>query len=180
MSFANPAGDAAAAAATYVSALMELLGDRDPLSVQRELLVSIRQTLTGMSVEELEKPEAPGKWSAIDIVRHLMHTEAVYAYRYRVTVAHDKPNIPGFDQDLWSQRLSDDGHDIEQILDQLSMLRSWNLSFLGGRSPEDWEREGKHEERGWESLSHQVKLGAAHDLVHRNQLERCRAAVQQG
>ena len=33
MTFANPAGDAAKAATAYVQALLQLLGDRDPLEV---------------------------------------------------------------------------------------------------------------------------------------------------
>lgn len=180
MSFANPAGNASTAAASYVSALLELLGDKDPLSVQRELLVELRQIVNTMTRDQLSQPEGPGKWSAIEIVRHLMHTELVYAYRYRITVAQDKPNIPGFDQDAWASGLEEDGTDIDTILDRLSALRSWNIEFLDGRAEAEWLREGRHEERGWESLIHQAKLGAAHDLVHRAQLERCRKAVLAG
>jgi uncharacterized damage-inducible protein DinB len=180
MSFANPAQNASAAAASYVSALMELLGDKEPLSVQRQLLTSVHQVVDAMSSNELQQPEAPGKWSVHDIVRHLMHTEMVYAYRYRVTVAQDRPNIPGFDQDAWSTMLKSDGNDLTQNLARLSMLRSWNLEFLESRSADELQDEGKHEERGWESLAHQIKLGAAHDLVHRRQLLRVREMVTSG
>ena len=38
MTFSNPAGNAAGAAAAYVRALLDLLGPRDPLVVMRELL----------------------------------------------------------------------------------------------------------------------------------------------
>ncbi len=177
MTFSNPAGDASNNAADYVTALLELLGDRDPLAEQAKLLAAITELVANMSTERLGRPEAPGKWSVLDVVRHLAHTELVYAYRYRVTVAHDRPDIPGFDQTLWSDRLSDDGADINSLLNRLAMVRTWNIDFLRSVRQEDRSREGHHEERGWESLDHQVRLGAAHDLVHRRQIERIKNAV---
>lgn len=177
MSFANPAGSATANAAKYVEALMQQLGDREPLGVQRQLLSSVRSILDAMTPEEISQPEKPGKWSAIDVVRHLMHTELVYAYRYRMTMAQDEPDIPGFDQDAWAANLQDDGGDIATMLDRLTALRNWNLQYLQERTAQDLERRGRHAERGWESLIHQVKLGAAHDLVHCAQLTRCQQAA---
>ncbi|MCU1349841.1 MAG: hypothetical protein JWO56_2871, partial [Acidobacteria bacterium] len=41
----------------------------------------------------------------------------------------------------------------------------------------DWKRSGLHSERGEESLDHMARLTAGHDVVHRRQLERIRAAV---
>ena len=38
MTFANPAGNAAAAAAGYTRAILEVLGNRDPLTVAAELI----------------------------------------------------------------------------------------------------------------------------------------------
>jgi len=177
MTFSNPAGDASIHAAEYVAALLALLGDRDPLDEQEKLVVEIRALVSGMSAASLARPEATGKWSILDVVRHLSHTELVYAYRYRVSIAHDKPNIPGFDQNLWSDRLCNDGADVLSLLDRLAVVRNWNIDFLRSVPPEDFSREGHHEERGWESLSHQVRLGAAHDLVHRRQIARIKNAV---
>ena len=77
MSFANPAGDAAAAAPAYVRALLAFLGDRDPLEVAAELLPWLERRTAGLDDAALRRPEAPGKWSAIEVVQHLADSELV-------------------------------------------------------------------------------------------------------
>ena len=177
MSFANPSGSASAHAARYVASLLELLGDRDPLAVQRELVSRLGMVLDEMSLDQLIQPEAPGKWSVAMVVRHLAHTEIVYAYRYRVVLAQDDPAIPGFDQDLWAERLAKDPVSAHAAFAHLSALREWNLALLEGLGPKDMARSGRHAERGVETVDQLIRLGAAHDLVHRRQIDRIRKAV---
>jgi hypothetical protein len=59
--FSNPAGGARATAGEYIAALLDLLGNRNPLEVQAELSGSLRELTAGLSVDELFRPEAPGK-----------------------------------------------------------------------------------------------------------------------
>ena len=77
MNFANPAGAAAAAAPAYVRALLDFLGDRDPLAVAAEQLPWIDRRLSGLDEALLRRPEAPGKWSVIEIIQHLADSELV-------------------------------------------------------------------------------------------------------
>lgn len=177
MDFTNPGGSAAANAARYVAALLDLLGDRDPIAVQRELVSRLGMILDEMTPEQVVRPEGPGKWSVADVIRHLAHTEVVYAYRYRVVYAEDDPVLPGFDQDRWATRLVDDPVNVRTAFAQLSHLREWNLTLLDAMSPADLLRAGRHAERGVESLDQLIRLGAAHDLVHRGQIARIRKAV---
>jgi len=95
MTFANPAGSATAAAAAYVRALLDLLGDRDPLDVTVEQLAWIEWRTAGVDDEALRRPEAPGKWSAIQIIQHLADSDVVAAWRTRLIVAEDRPVIQG-------------------------------------------------------------------------------------
>ena len=69
MTFSNPAGNAPAAAQAYVRALLDLLGTRDPLAVMAELLPWLEQRLASVPEPVLRKPEAPGKWSVIQVVQ---------------------------------------------------------------------------------------------------------------
>src|SRR5688572_13218434 len=70
-SFSNPAGSKGEAAARYVAALLDLLGDRDPMHVQEEQVVWLRRAMAGMDEDALARPEAPGKWSVGQVLRHL-------------------------------------------------------------------------------------------------------------
>jgi hypothetical protein len=51
-------------------------------------------------------------------------------------------------------------------------LRGWNLRLVQRASAEELQRVGVHSERGEESVAHLLKLYAAHDLLHLNQIQR--------
>ena len=177
MTFSNPASGAAAAATTYVRALLDLLGPREPLEVLRELVPWLDHRLEGIPDARLRRPEAPGKWSVAGVVQHLADSELILAVRGRLILSEDRPPIQGFDQDLWAERFRYNDASIEIALAQLRGLRAANLELWRRLSPADLTREMMHSERGPESLGHLLKLMAAHDLVHRRQIDRVLGAA---
>jgi hypothetical protein len=170
--FSNPTIDAKDAAREYVRALLEVLGDRKPLDVLPNLVDDIQRAIEGVDRAVLERPEAPGKWSIVQVVQHLADTELVIGFRYRMILAQDKPPIPGFDQNLWADRLRYDHVRIEDALEQLGAIRQANLRVLTRLQPEEWERVGLHSERGPETVRRISELEAAHDIVHLRQIDR--------
>jgi hypothetical protein len=175
--FTNPAGAAAEHAGAYVAALRKLLGSRDPMSVQQALLPALLALTEDLSDDELHRPERPGKWSVLDVIEHLADQELVNAYRIRSVVAEERPPLRGYDQDAWARRLRYGESPLEDVLDELAALRLRNLRLLGALSEEELDREGLHGERGPESVRTIRALTAAHDLLHRQQIARIRAAM---
>jgi hypothetical protein len=175
--FTNPAGMARAGAEAYIAALMELLGDSDPIAVQTELLDSVRELTSGLSKDELSRPEATGKWSILQVVEHLVDQELVNAFRLRSIVAEAEPLLRGYDQDLWAARLRYGAAGLEPVLDELRALRNRNLRLYRSLSESELDRVGLHEERGPESARRLRALTAAHDLLHRRQIARIRASL---
>ena len=175
--FSNPAGGAKEAAAGYTRALLELLGDRDPLVVQSALPDALERAVAGLSDAQLRTPEKPGKWSVIEVVQHLADSEIVYGYRIRLILAGDTPAIEGYDQDAWARRLRYIDTPLVDALAQVRILRNRSLDLLRSLAPEEWERAGMHSERGRESVRHITKLLAAHDLVHLRQIARIKSAI---
>lgn len=175
--FSNPSSEAATAAERYVERLLRLLGDRDPLVVQAELVPALERLTDGLSDAALREREAPGKWSILEVIRHLADTELVYRYRMRMSVAQPGSPIPAYDQDAWADGLRYNEEGLDGALAELEGLRSLNLAWIRGLSDDELDRAGVHEERGPESVRRIVALLAAHDLVHRRQIERIKAAV---
>jgi uncharacterized damage-inducible protein DinB len=172
MTFSNPAASAAASATTYVRALLDLLGDRRPLDVLPELMPWLEARLRGVPQQTLRRPEAPGKWSVTAVVQHLADSELVFGFRTRMILSEDRPPLQGYDQDKWASLFRYDEVAAESALAQLGVLRDANLTLLRRLRPAELERVGMHGERGPESLGHLMKLMAAHDLVHRRQIDR--------
>lgn len=180
MRLTNPTGAGGEAAREYVRQLLDLLGDRDPLEVMEETVPWLRETVEEMDDRTLREPEEPGRWSVMDVVRHLADSELVYRYRMRMIVAQPGSDIPAYDQDAWAEGLDYRGDDPREALDELEVLRAADLRWLRGLSQEERARHGNHAERGRESVEEIVRLLAAHDLVHRRQVDRIRRAVERG
>lgn len=172
MTFSNPAGNAAAAASGYVRALLQLLGDRDPLDVAAELLPWLQRRTAGVPDEVLRRPEAPGKWSVIEVIQHLADTELVIGWRTRLVLTQDRPPIQGYDQDAWARTLGYRDVPLEMALDQLRGIRAANLRLWRSLTAAQRERVGVHSERGPESVNRLLGLMGGHDLVHRRQIDR--------
>lgn len=177
MTFSNPAGNAAATASSYVRALLDVLGNRDPLQVLNELVPWLTERTQGVGDTVLRRPEAPGKWSVVQVIQHLADSELVFGFRIRMVLTADQPPLQGFDQDLWARELAYQDAQVDIALWQLRGLRIPNLRLARTLSPQQLERVGIHSERGPESAGHLLKLMAAHDLVHRRQIDRILAQV---
>ena len=172
MTFSNPAGSATTSASAYVRALLDLLGSREPLEVLAELPEWLTVRLRGVSEPVLRRPEAPGKWSVIEVIQHLADSDLVAAFRTRMVLTADRPELQPYDQDRWAGALHYRDFPLGLALDQLRALRAANLHLWKRLTPEQLERIGLHAERGPESVGHILRLMAGHDLVHRRQIER--------
>ncbi len=162
--------------AGYVAALLELLGDRDPVTVLRETPAAIEKFLERVPAEAVTLPEVPGKWSIGEVLAHLADSEVVGGFRLRMVMAQDRPVLTGYDQDLWADRLRYREVAVRDALEQFSAMRRANVRIWERLGPADLVRVGRHGERGEESLEHMRRLYAGHDLLHLRQLRRIRAA----
>ena len=178
MTFSNPAGAAAAATASvYTSALLDVLGSRDPVAVLSDLMPWIAERIGRVDQRVLRVPEAPGKWSVIEVLQHLADSDLVFGFRLRMILTEDKPPLQGYDQDAWARTLNYRDVQLDLAMDQLRGLRSANVHVLRQLSPGQLEKVGLHSERGAESAGFLLRLMAGHDLVHRRQVDRILAAV---
>jgi DinB superfamily len=162
----------------YAQGLLNRLGDQDPLVVLAGLGAAVRKVFDGLPDATIRQPEAPGKWSMIEVAQHLADSEIVVGFRLRMILAHDRPEITAYDQDFWAERLRYREAKLDEVLEQLEALRAANLRIARRLTPDELSRFGVHAERGGESVGYLLRLVAGHDLVHLDQLARIRRAVQ--
>ena len=175
--FTNPASSSKEDAAAYTAALLGLLGSQNPLDVLEQTPAVVGSLITGVDETRLQREEAPGKWSVRHVLAHLVDSELVGGWRFRMILAHDRPAIQGYDQDAWANNLWYADAPSALSLESFSGLRRWNMRILRAASPAQLKRVGVHAERGEESIEHLMKMYAGHDLLHRRQIERILAAI---
>ncbi len=166
--------DATVEPAAYVQALVDTLGDHEPLQVLRQTPTAVRAMCAGLSDAQWRTPMADGEWNALQVVGHLLDVDVVYEFRWRLILTQDRPGYPGYDEKRWSQLPRPAP---TQLLAALEGLRAVNLALLEGVDDDDATRSGVHGEQGEERFDLTVRKIAGHDLAHLNQLARTVAAA---
>jgi hypothetical protein len=169
--------DPVTAAAAYQASLLAALGGDDPAVAQASTPSAIRELLVEAG-PDLRTPPEPGEWSVLECVGHIVDAELVSSGRYRWIIAHDEPELVGYDQALWVARLHHGEDDPAALLDLFEALRRSNLALWARFGAPDGERIGMHRERGPESYDLTFRLLAGHDRVHLGQARRALASVR--
>jgi len=179
--FANPASTAGGAQANaYIAAILDALGDQNPLEVLRSTPDRLARTIHELEPDQIKKPEAPGRWSITQVIQHLADSELVGGFRFRMVMTADRPALAGYDQDVFAERLKYSEANVREAFEEFCALRRSNVRLFERASAADWTRVGIHAERGEESLRHLLNLYAGHDVVHLRQIDRIREAVGAG
>jgi len=163
-------------AAAYQESLLDALGGDDPAVAQATTSAAIR-TLVAEAGSDLRTRPKPGEWSVLGCIDHIVDGELVMAARYRWIIAHDEPEIVGYDQDLWVDRLHADD-DPEALLAFFDALRTANLALWAQTTAVERARVGLHRERGRESLDLMFNMIGGHDRIHLAQARRTLEAVR--
>lgn len=171
--------DPIAQATAYQQSLLAALGDDDPADVQARGPADARALVAEAGPDLRTRPE-PREWSVLLCLAHIADAELVMAGRYRWVLAHDRPELIGYDQDLWVDNLHTDDDDPEALLAQYRSLRAGNVALWRGSSAADRARVAVHRERGEESYDLMFRMLAGHDRVHMAQARRALEAVRGG
>ena len=146
------------------------LGARDPRQVIASTPVRLRESLDSLGDERANKPPAPGKWSAREILCHLADCEIVFAFRLRQTLAEPHHVIQPFDQDLWARNYA--AYDAPAALAVFTAVRDFNTRLIASLPPEAFSKPVSHPERGAMTFQTVVETMGGHDLNHLAQIEK--------
>jgi hypothetical protein len=118
----------------------------------------------------LARPPAPGEWSALECLQHLVDTER-WVFPARVGYLLAGQDFPAFDPDSQGTR-PDVAQSPAGLAAEFARLRADGLRGLDEVAPADLARQGRHSELGIVTLSELLHEWAAHDLMHTVQAER--------
>ncbi len=123
-----------------------------------------------VSADLLTKAPAPGEWSALECLQHLVDTERrVFPVRVKALLAGQ--DLSAFDPD--SQGAKPDTHQSPaDLAGEFARLRTESLIVLNALTAADLARQVHHQELGIVSLSELLHEWAGHDLMHTVQAER--------
>ena len=173
----TPTMTASPEASAYQRDLLALLGDDDPAEVQARTPPVLRALVREAGADLRTRPE-PGEWSVLECIGHIADAELVCSGRYRFILAHDRPDLPGYDQDAWADALEHNGEDPDELLAPFEALRAANLALWRRTSAADKARVGMHRERGPESYDLTFRMISGHDQFHLTQARETLASLR--
>lgn len=148
----------------------DALGSLDPLVALAQTPQQIRDLVSSWPADRWEKSYAPGKWTAREIIIHLVETEMALTTRVRFALSQENYTAQPFNQDEWIK--ADARIDAQTALDAYLALRRFDVQMFKALTPWQMQRPFNHPEYGALSAEWVMAQLAGHDLHHLDQLRR--------
>ena len=127
--------------------------------------------LTGRLPEApLRRSPAPGEWSALECLQHIIDVERVFQSRLKAFL-DGLESFPAFNPDVEGAPKSDQ-RSPQEVAAEFAELRAVSLEAIGKLRPDDLGRTSRHAELGKVTLEEMLNEWPAHDLNHTVQAER--------
>ena len=126
----------------------------------------LRQTVSGLSGEQLDTPYRPEGWTVRQVVHHVPESHMNAYIRFKLALTEDQPTIKTYREDAWAKLPDVAITPIEVSLQLLAALHSRWVDSLGTMKPEDFARTLNHPERGLLTLDQMLAMYAWHSEHH--------------
>jgi DinB superfamily len=128
--------------AAYYETYVSLVEESDIVSAMRNQTNELHEIFSQMSDEKGLYRYAEGKWSIKELLGHLIDGERVFAYRALRFARADKTELAGFDQDPYIENANFNAVKLQDLLDEMLLLRKANTLFFNNLDEEAWSRTG--------------------------------------
>jgi DinB superfamily len=128
------------------------------------------------AVADADLDTAVEGWTPRQVAHHVADSEMTSAIRLRRLLAEERPQLSGYDEELFARRLHYSERPLEGSLEAVRGARASTLALLEVLSEEEWAREGTHSESGRYSVTDWLQIYAAHCHDHADQVRRARSA----
>ena len=120
----------------------------------------------------LARQPAPGEWSALECLEHIVDTEQVFISRIKAFQAGQ--DLPNFDPDTQGSQGSqlNASPSAQELVARFVRLRQDSLTLLATVTPANLDQRVRHAQLGPVTLREMLNEWAAHDFNHTVQAER--------
>lgn len=121
----------------YSSIYMDLVPDDGNILLHlRDNFRKIKELICEVPEEKLYFQYAPGKWTIKEILVHIIDDERIFAYRALRYARNDKMELPGFEQDDYTNYSNANERSIDSIFEEYESVRNATITLFA-HLPED-------------------------------------------
>ena len=140
-------------------------------------LPRLRRAVADLSPEQLRARPVPGKWTALEVVCHLVDSEQAWCHRMKRVIAEERPLLIGYDETRFTAALPYHEANLEDELALLEGMRRQMARTLRTQPEAAWLRTGVHSERGLITLEAMLQAEVEHVPHHLAQILEKRKAM---
>ncbi|SUX48591.1 DinB family protein [Chryseobacterium indoltheticum] len=114
----------------YIQRYLDLIPSEnwlDELKKSGEKTVSLFSFLTE---EQSKFAYAEGKWTLKEVLLHLSDTERIFQYRILAIARGEKSELPGFDEELYTQNSFANERNLDSLLEEYQLVRKSSQILL--------------------------------------------------
>ena len=156
--------------AEYYVQYADLVPEGDFQSVLAQQTRDTHALLSGMDEERALHRYATGKWSAKEVLGHIIDSERIFANRALCFLRNDPAPQPGFDQDHYITQANFDARSWTGIVEEFLAVRNATQTLFGSVTPETATRGGTANEVPC-TAGAAAYIIAGHALHHRRVIE---------
>lgn len=140
----------------------------------------VEELVEGLSEDALRWRPSPKEWSIKEVCCHLRDDAEIHGLRIRRMVSEEEPYLSAYDQEALAR---DRGYQDDSTPLVLAALRAfWGgvAYLLENLSEDEWQRAGRHEERGRITVALEAEVMAEHAREHLEQIKGLRGRLPPG
>lgn len=143
----------------------------DPIDVLRTTLTGYREVFTRNTTADWARPWASGKWTAHQVLVHVMQWELILSTRIRMALAIPNYVVQPMDQDDLLN-IEAPAVDVATVTAAFEAVRRMNIALVSALTPARRATAITHPERGRIDIEDLIVTLAGHGAHHLNQLRR--------
>ena len=122
----------------------------------------VRRAVANLTREQLNTPAAPGSWSIMQLVVHLLDSDMAATHRMRRMAAEELPLLIAYDHDAFMTKLDFAHTDLAETLDLFELNRKFTARWLRTLDVDTMTRAGVHSARGLITLNDVLEMYSWH------------------
>lgn len=151
--------------APYYARYVDRVPEGDILRVLASQIDETAALFDGLSDEQAGYRYAPDKWSARQIVGHVIDAERVFLYRAHAFARGETNRLPSFDQNQYVANARFDEIPLTELVAELRAVRASTLAFARGLNESELARGGIASENPV-TVRGLLYIIAGHELAH--------------
>jgi hypothetical protein len=153
---------------------------QESIDILRALPGQIEELVQGLPDDALRWRPSPEEWSIVEVCCHLRDSLEIDGERIRLLLSEDDALLRSYDQEALARERNYQNESMPRLLTALRAFSGGLAYLLENLDEEQWQRTGRHEERGPMSIAQYAQLVADHVRVHLEQIRALRGQLPPG